>query len=131
MSKPSSYTPEIGEEICQRLAQGESLRSICDSQGMPYRRTVRGWVADDVEGFGAQYARAKEAQAHALAEDLLEIADAATNEDYQVARLRVDTRKWLASKILPKSYGDKVEAEVYGKDGAPLVPTLSVTVRRE
>jgi len=65
-------------------------------------------------GFANQYARAREAQTEALAEQIIPIADDATEEDAQVARLRVDVRKWIASKILPKKYGDKVQNEISG-----------------
>jgi hypothetical protein len=58
-------------------------------------------------------------------------SDSATAENWQQVRLQVDTRKWAASKILPKQYGDKVQQEVTGADGAPLLPTLSVVVKRE
>jgi hypothetical protein len=148
MGRPLTYTQEVADEICRRMCEGESLRSICRSEGMPPFGTVMTWVLKDREGFHAQYARAREAQAHALADELLEIADDARNdrmarndpenpgrvensEHLQRSRLRVDARKWLTSKILPKQYGDKIEQEITGKDGAPLVPTLSVVVRRD
>jgi hypothetical protein len=147
--RPSVYTQDVADEICLRMAEGESLRAICRTPGMPLASTVRKWVVQDMQGFFQQYARAREAQAHALAEELLEIADNGSNdwmqrndpnnpgylengEHLQRSRLRVDARKWLTSKILPKSYGDKTEVEAYGKDGAPLLPpALHVVITRE
>lgn len=126
MGRPSEYTTEIASEICERLAAGESLRAICRDDGMPSEAAVRGWVIDNREGFAAQYARAREAQAHSIAEELLEISDDGSNdwmersgkdgeagwqlngEHVQRSRLRADTRKWLLSKMLPKVYGDKL-----------------------
>jgi hypothetical protein len=99
------------------------------------------------EEFSEQYARAKEESADALVEDMLDIADNAANpvivdgvplvvEGKPVmnadaaavahARLRVDTRKWSASKLKPKKYGDKVTQEVSGPDGAPVQTATTI-----
>lgn len=79
---------------------------------MPAKSTVTGWALQDVEGFAAQYARAREAQAEHYAEEIITIAD--TEEDANRARVRIDARKWTASKLLPKRYGDRVELEHSG-----------------
>lgn len=79
---------------------------------MPAESTVRGWALDDREGFSAQYTRARELQMDALGEDVLEISD--NDGDPQRDRLRVDTRKWLMSKIAPKRFGDKIQQEHSG-----------------
>jgi len=120
--RPSGYTFELGHLICRRLLEGETLRAICQGHDMPADSTVRLWVLDNVEGFAEQYARARMVGYHTMADDIIEIADnpetdaAAVNRD----RLKVDARKWLLSKALPKIYGDRVTAEVTGKDGGPL-----------
>jgi hypothetical protein len=148
MAPPNPYTQGIAAAILKRLADGESLRAICRTDGMPDRSTVYGWVLDDYEGFASQYARAREMQAHSLADDQVEIADDGSNdwmqrndpdnpgwqangEHLQRSRLRFDARKWAASKILPKVYGDKIQQEHTGADGAPLIPALTVTIERE
>lgn len=140
----ASFDQKIADEICERLSQGESLRSICRSEGYPHEATVRTW-ARERDDFSTQYARARELQMHALAEEIVEISDDGTNdwmksndpdnegyalnhEHVQRSKLRLDARKWLASKILPKVYGDKVQQEVTGADGAPLIPTLSIKI---
>lgn len=100
---------------------------------MPSEPTVRLWAIEDREGFSAHYTRAREAGYLAMADELLEIADDGTNdwmerknrdgstvevENHEVlnrSRLRVDTRKWLLSKALPKVYGDKITAEHSGQ----------------
>lgn len=100
---------------------------------MPPESTVRGWVLDDREGFAAHYMRAREIGYHAMADELLEVADDGQNdwlerqnedkqamyvlngEHVQRSRIRVDTRKWLLSKALPKIYGDKQEVEHKGR----------------
>lgn len=130
MGRPSTYTPELGAAICERLEAGESLRSILRDEAMPAWGSVWRWLRDDAE-FAAQYARAREAQADTLAEELLEIADDGTNdwmerygednpgwvangEHIQRSRLRVDTRKWIASKLKPKKYGERQTIEHEG-----------------
>lgn len=75
MGRSSDYSQEVADLICQRMATGESLRSICRDDGMPAESTVRLWAVDDREGFAAQYARARDAQMDALSEDLLDISD--------------------------------------------------------
>ena len=117
--RPSIYTAEIAAEICQRMEAGESVRSICRSEDMPDEATVRLWARENREGFSAQYARAMETRMEALSDEILEIADNAVGEDVQAARLRVDARKWIMSKIAPKRFGDKLIHS--GDPDAPLV----------
>jgi hypothetical protein len=112
MGRPSLYTPELADEICRRLAEGESLRAICRGEGMPSFATVENWVIDDRGGFHAMYRRAREVQAHNLAERALaEAMSACGNEDAAAARLRFDALRWYAGKLLPKAYGERVEVE--------------------
>ena len=115
--RPSIYTPEIAAEICRRMEAGESLRSICRSEDMPDEATVRLWARENREGFSAQYAMASETRMDCLADEILEIADNASSADVPAARLRVDTRKWLMSKIAPKRFGDKVDLTHASPDG--------------
>lgn len=122
IGRPSLFTPELADVICDRLSEGRSLRAICSDADMPGRGAVFRWLAEN-ETFRNQYARAREAQADALADDILQIADDGANDSYvddegrsrtdndviARSRLRVDARKWYASKLAPKKYGDKVE----------------------
>ncbi len=131
--RPSSFTPEVAEAICERLAAGESLRKICNDDDMPDTATVFRWLHRDPI-FREQYARAREAQQEFMAEQILEISDDGANDTYVdeegkprtdwdvIARskLRVDTRKWLMSKLAPKKYGDRIAQEISGPDGAPI-----------
>jgi hypothetical protein len=114
------YTPELAAEICKRIAQGQSLKSICRDEAMPSDMTVRDWALDDYKGFASQYARATLIRMHVLADEVMEIADNAKFEEVMVARLRVDTRKWLMSKIAPKIYGDKLDLTHAAPDGGPV-----------
>jgi len=93
--------------ICARLAEGESLRSICADATMPAACTVREWILADLHHFATRYARARDKGLDNMADECLVIADSATAEDAQARRLSVDTRKWYLSKLAPKRYGDQ------------------------
>ena len=105
--RPSKYSLEIATTICQHIALGKSLRSICQQDEMPPISTVMDWLIKHKD-FSEQYACAREAQADALFDDCIDIADTATPEEVQQARLRIDTRKWMAGKLKPKKYSDKL-----------------------
>ena len=116
--RPEIYSQEIADILCAEIAtSNKSLRTICDQEGMPSVTSVLKWLREDKNDFSAQYARAKEEQADLLVEDILDIADH-TDEDHtpftggnvvQRDRLRVESRKWIASKLKPKKYGDKLD----------------------
>lgn len=108
--RPSKYTKALGALICERMCDGESLRKICEDRDMPSRSMVFRWLERD-EAFRDQYARAREAQADKYADELVDIADEGTNENANIIRLRMDARKWAASKMAPKKYGDKLTNE--------------------
>ena len=103
--RPTDYSTALADEICIRLSEGESLRKICGSDDMPVRSTVYLWALR-IREFSDRYRRAREMQADSIIDDTQEIADAATPDDWTVARLRVHTRQWAASKLAPKKYGN-------------------------
>jgi hypothetical protein len=127
MGRPSRYSAKLAADICGLLAAGQSLREVCRSETMPSESTVRSWALDDKDGFSAQYTRAREIGYLTMADELFEIADDGSNdwmerqgedksatyvlngEHVQRSRLRVDTRKWMLSKVLPKVFGDKIQ----------------------
>lgn len=107
------------QEIMDRLSAGEPLRQILPDEGrpphLPHRAVfARAVVANQPPTISDQYARARQAQAMNWAEELLELADAPVEDMVALghARLRVDTRKWLLSKVLPKLFGDRLEVPV-------------------
>lgn len=127
MAGVTTFTQSIADEICEGIADGLSLRTICLRDNMPSRATVFKWL-NDVEGFSDQYARAREEQAETLADEIVSIADdksfdtnvneqgyeSANTEWISRSKLRVDARKWVASKLKPKKYGDKIQQELSG-----------------
>lgn len=125
--RPSAFSQAVGDAICERIVNGQSLRAICQDDAMPGASTVLRWLQGDQHvGFREQYTRARQAQAEAAISEITEIADAATNEDVQVAKLRVDTRKWAASKVLPKVYGERQQIEHTGENGGAVAHELVV-----
>jgi len=119
---PVRYTEELASEVIDRMMSGESLRQICRDPHMPDEKAVRKWAADPELNFGPHYARAREEQADFYAAEIIEIADSvrsgASSEEVNAARLAVDSRKWIASKLLPRRYGDRMTVE--GNPDAPL-----------
>lgn len=140
MSRPTDYSQELADLICERIANGESLRTICADESMPGKSTVFRWLAS-YSDFGTKYAHAREEQADLYAESIVEIADEAEVQaihqgeevrlDLSAAaiarnRLRVDARKWYASKLAPKKYGDKVA--IGGADDLPPVQVSRIEI---
>lgn len=123
--RPTKYTEELGIEICEKIAtSSKGLHRLCkENDSFPSVPTIMRWLLDGKhQSFCNQYTRAREEQAEFMAEEMLDIADDSSRDtihteegDYQNvefinrSRLRVDTRKWLASKLKPKKYGDKVD----------------------
>lgn len=140
MPRSLEYTQEVADAICELLIEGQSLRSICAAETMPSTSTVCKWLNVKPE-FAEQYARAREAQADTLADEILDIADNAHNDwmkrnhgeddpgwiangDHIArSRLMVDSRKWIAAKLKPKKYGDKTETTHVGDKERPVVIT--------
>jgi hypothetical protein len=133
MGRHAVYGQDTRDEICRRISIGESLISICKSEGMPDKSTVLDWLFKEPD-FVAQYARAREAQAEHYLDEIIEISDDSvldtemgedgierTNHEVVArARLRVDTRKWAMSKLAPKKYGDRIENRLADADGNAL-----------
>lgn len=116
--RPTDYTSELGDEICRRIASPMSLSKVCQAADMPGMSAVFAWLRKYPE-FTEQYQRAIEERTEAQAEEILDISDD-SSIDPKRARLMVDTRKWLMSKMKPKKYGEKVTTELTGADGAPV-----------
>lgn len=115
----AEFSQGLFDRICERIADGESLRAICQDADMPSATSVMRWLAADA-GLSEQYARAREIQGDGEFDKAREIAFAATPETVQVARLQYDAVKWRAGKLRPKVYGDKAVIEGPGENGEHL-----------
>ncbi len=135
IGRPTTFTPELGTKICDRIALGESTRNILKDTDMPSSSTFYKWLLDkDKKDFSEQYETSCNIRAELMFEELNEIADDSSNdymkkvgidgeiqevpnkEHVQRSRLRVDTRKWYLSKVLPKKFGEKIDMTTNGKD---------------
>jgi hypothetical protein len=112
--RPTKYTPELGILICDYVSSStDGMRKMCrNNDSFPHVDTLMQWRFKYPE-FSARYAQAKLIQADLLAEEILDIIDDVDtlSDCVMKARAQVDTRKWLASKLLPKAYGDKIQSE--------------------
>lgn len=110
MGRPTDYTLELAEEICNAIATtGEGLRELCKGNPhWPARRNIYHWLVKH-EDFRLLYARSKKFQVETLVDEILDIADCASFDEVNKARLQIDTRKWIAAKLCPRLYGDKIE----------------------
>lgn len=118
---PYKWTAEVEDELFSRIAKAEAIRTICKDDWLPAWDTFRKrLIADDA--FAARYARAKEDAADTLFDEVLIIADSqegdvitvdgqdsVNHDNINRARLRIDARKWLAGKLRPKVYGEKID----------------------
>lgn len=106
--RPQPTEPKVWAAILKRLSAGESLRKICASRDMPSKARLMELLAED-DIRADQYARARRRGIESHVDEILDLADSATPENAHVARLKIDTLKWLASKLIPKVYGDKID----------------------
>ena len=129
--RPSNYTLELAKRICNVIAtSSKGISKLCkENPDFPSHETIFSWIKDNEE-FSDLYARAKRYQITTLIDEIVDIADETSNdyslnekgklvvdhENISRSKLRIDTRKWLASKLLPKLYGDKITVESDNKD---------------
>lgn len=128
--RPSDYTEELAIKICTEIASTTlGLKSLCKlHEDFPSHATIFTWLAQKKD-FLDLYTRAKEMQAENIADEMLEIADDGSNDlmtvvkgdaTYEMenkevtsrSKLRIETRKWISAKLLPKKYGDKSQVEM-------------------
>ena len=128
------YTKAVADEICARLAAGESLDAICKDQHLPSAVAVRLWVKDGREPFTSDYMRAREVGWQSIAEAILDYGNTdctgpdgyVDNGEIQRLRLLSENRKWLLAKMLPRQFGDKVTQEIVGDADQPLITRIEL-----
>src|SRR6476469_7622069 len=113
IGRPTKYSDEWAEAFCREISQGHSVAEICERRDQPPEQSIYSWLRGDGD-FLERYARAREAQADKYFQEIIEFADAATPETVNVARLRVDSRKFTVARLAPKKYGDHVEHNIKG-----------------
>ena len=104
VGRPTGYNAEITEKIIDLVIDGQPIRFICSQVDMPSVATVMRWL-HEYPAFAKQYAQAKEMYAHCIFDEIQHIADTCEPMDVQKAKLMIDARKYIASKLAPKKYG--------------------------
>lgn len=108
-----SYDPATAQSVCEAIESGQSLRQACAAVKLPHPTFLK-WVSLNLDGLRDHYAHACAVRAEGWADEIVSIADGSTDSDVQRDRLRVDTRKWIIAKMLPKVYGDRQTVEHTG-----------------
>lgn len=112
MGRPAIFSAELAAEVLSRLAEGRSLRSVCQDEEMPSISTVMKWLRED-DAFSQQYACAREARADVMFEELDDVSEDAASAENAVKvaglRLKADNIKWKLARMAPKKYGEKLE----------------------
>lgn len=127
VSSCGPYPPEVFTAICLRIAEGEPLSRICSEPSMPSRKTFYQWVAEDID-LRAEYENAIALRCDHYADEIISLSDSCregtkivkrngkvetvTADMVERSRLQIDARKWYASKLNPKKYGDRLQADV-------------------
>ena len=126
MARPTRCTIKIANEICQRLAGGESLRRICNNELFPVMSSVLLWVVsgrlieETDRQFSEQYMQARDAAGFAHADNVADVAFRALEEglDPQSARAAMDGYKWAAERMSPKRHSQRQEHDHSSTDGS-------------
>lgn len=127
MSAALRLATDQRETLLQLVSEGMTKTAACAQMGLPVT-VATGWILRDEE-FQKRWRMARVEQAHSLADQALAIADEDTHDSASVLRnrLRVDTRKWLTSKIAPKMYGERIMNDHTHTVGVVVLPGLSQT----
>lgn len=134
VGRPTDYTPELANKICDQISQGLSLRTICESEDMPSGVSIFAWLKLYPD-FLKQYELATDERTESQQEILIDLGDRAiehaeeadpkaANAVVSAYKLKADNLKWSMSKMKPKKYGDKIDMTTNGKD-LP-IPLLNV-----
>lgn len=134
MHKSSTFDPVTAKEICERIADGETLISICEDRHMPDRRTVVYWLSKN-DAFSHHYARARVVQADSLMDQALHAASQANERDNaQVARVKADIAIRVAAKLNPDKYSERLrmdgELKVQRMTDSELVKRVDYLIQR-
>lgn len=119
MSEYVPYSAELGHIICERIANGESLRKICSEPGMPARMSVFRWIRANGD-FAEEYAAARQMQGDYMDDLILETAYECDPRNFRAASVKISAFQWRAMKLRPREYGERKAVELSGPDRAPL-----------
>lgn len=113
IERPSSYSPELAEAICNQIADGKTMYEVCRQRDMPSSLNVYRWL-DEQPDFARNFRIAREAHADCLDHRIKEIIENCTPETVSSDRVKLAALQWRASKLSPKRYGDHQRTPVSG-----------------
>ena len=124
MARPTKYSEKLEDRMLEEIASGRSVISLCrEEEWTPNADTWYRWMYK-IDGLSDRYTRAKAISSEFHADQILAIADEADNQSFQVARLQIDARKWVASKLVPNKYGEKSQIDHTSSDESMKAPTV-------
>ena len=124
MARPTKYSEKLEDRMLEEIASGRSVISLCrEEDWTPNADTWYRWMYK-IDGLSDRYTRAKAISSEFHADQILAIADEADNQTFQVARLQIDARKWVASKLVPNKYGEKSQIDHTSSDESMKAPTI-------
>jgi hypothetical protein len=151
--RPTKFNRELAQEILDGIASGATLRQVARKANLN-QETIMSWVRGGATGengliwFSEHWAKAMEVRAEIKAFEIEDIADDGSNdwylkeskngedggwpafdqEHYQRSKLRVETRKWILSKLMPKKYGDKLQHT--GEEGGAIQINVNIAEKK-
>lgn len=128
--RPSDYTLQTAQEICDRLLNGESLIKICEDKSMPHRVTIYRWMAANPD-FATMFARAREGQADYMDDLILETANNSTSETAAADRVKLIAYTWRAARLMPSKFGDRLTMKHEGQGDVGAEPEAVAQENRE
>lgn len=130
--RPTIYSQELADELCLRIANGKSLNAVCKADDMPSKSLVYIWIANNSE-FLDKYREATKQREDFHFDEMLDIADSVEPESSEIAKakLKIDTRKWVLSRMNPRKYGDKPEADEEESNAQPVEVIVNVRDARK
>lgn len=130
VGRPSKYTPEVADAICEEMIAGRDLLDICKDEHMPSRSSVYRWMTAHPE-FEAQCARAREGMADVELHALKKLANDCTEANVNSTRVKLNHFQWRLMKIAPRTYGEKVQTALTGADGGPIrIAAMTIDARQ-
>lgn len=132
MGRHTEFSEEMAEKFCEEIANGANIHKLCSREEYPTKTTIYLWFKQQPQ-FAAAYAHAREIRGEGRADEVEDIKTQLRSGevDYNMARILIDAVKWQAGKECPKIYGDKIQQEVTGRDGAPFTVVVSSVLDRD
>lgn len=119
LGRPTIFSEEIADEICERMVEGEDLVRICRDDHLPARSTIYKWMAEN-SVFRTRIACAREGLADFVASKIADLSEGTTDETANADRVRLAALQWRAARLAPRRYSEKHITEISGPDGAPV-----------